>query len=160
MHTFGVMVGVWPLGAVLALLAAGAQPQPEVRTKVLPGNGYIRFEVLPGDDEQPAGELIVTHVDAVAPAPPAGPAPVSAPEPVAERPDPCAPLRAKLLARLFEMRGLTVEPALAEWLERNLQLGTRSLFGISAEGEPLLVIGMKTDASIRSLADDLARCER
>ncbi|MGZ6143155.1 MAG: hypothetical protein ACXWLM_07440 [Myxococcales bacterium] len=146
--------------AVLALLAAGTQA--ETRTKVLPGNGYIRYQVLPGDDEQPPGELLVTHADRSAPPAPAPPA--AAPGPVEEPPPPpradrCAPLRAKLLARLFEMRGLEIEPQLAEWLERNLQLGSRSLFGLSAEGEPLIVIGVKTDGVVRMLAEDLARCE-
>src|SRR5690242_13997270 len=115
------MVGVWPLGAVLALLAGAQRQAPEMRTKVLPGNGYIRYEVLPGDEEEPPGELIVTHVDAVAATPAPAAVPVE-PEPAApERPaaDTCAPLRAKLLARLFEMRGLSVEPELAAWLERN-----------------------------------------
>ena len=157
------MVCLWPLGAVLALLAAGTQAEPEMRTKVLPGNGYIRYQVMPGDDDQPPGELIVTKAEgsvALPQAPPRGPAPIEEPPPPEpQRADACAPLRARLLARLFEARGLSVEPEFADWLERNLTLGSRSLFGIQVGGEPLLVLGVKTDLVARTLAEDLARCE-
>ena len=161
------MVGLWPLGAVVALLAAAgsqAQPEPQMKTKVLPGNGYIRYQVLPGDDEKPPGELIVTHDDTQpAPARPqqdVPPPPEEQQQPPAAAADPCEPLRAKLLERMLEMRGLTVEPDFAAWLERNLNLGTRSLFAVGvAQGEPLVLLSIKTDEVARGIAEDLARCE-
>src|SRR5438132_790190 len=60
------MAVVWSgICAVAALAAAqriqGAGDASQMRTKVLPGHGYIRYEVLPGDEETEPGELIVVH---------------------------------------------------------------------------------------------------
>jgi hypothetical protein len=150
----------------LAALAAAQQrtdapAQAQVRTKVLPGNGYIRYQVEPGDDEAPPGELVVLHEERrAAPAP--QPAIVEEAPPPAPRPQArsCADERGKLLSRLFEMQGLQVDPDFARWLERNRALGTsgiRNLF--LAGGEPLLQLAVKTDGIARALAEDLARCE-
>jgi hypothetical protein len=161
------MAVVWSAICVLAGLAAGVQqsavaaPEPQMRTRVLPGHGYIRYEVLPGDDESEAGELFVVHEER-RPAPPA--------EEVAEVEEPPAPprreqsvcsgLRAKLLARVFEMQGIVIEPQFAAWLERNLSFGTPEVRTIQLlGGEPLLLTALKTDGIARGLAEDLARCE-
>jgi len=51
------MAVVWSAVCALAALAAGVQQgqpvadAPQMKTRVLPGHGYIRYEVLPGDDE-------------------------------------------------------------------------------------------------------------
>src|SRR5438094_10519971 len=58
---------VWSGICAVAALAAAAQrvqgtgEGSQMRTKVLPGHGYIRYEVLPGDEETEPGELIVVH---------------------------------------------------------------------------------------------------
>src|SRR5438132_1815205 len=147
-----------PLWFCSLALAAAAALQPEMRTKILPGNGYIRYEVLPGDEEEPAGELIVVHVDRAPPPPAVEPTTASEPPPPRRR-DLCAPERAKLVARLFEMRGMQVDPAFAEWLERNLTLGTRGVPTFQIGGEPILITAVKADAIARTLAEDLAHCE-
>jgi hypothetical protein len=150
----------------LAALAAAQQrtdAQAVVRTKVLPGNGYIRYQVEPGDDQQPPGELVVLHEERK---------PVPAPElAAAEEPPPPAPPqrararacgdeRGKLLSRLFEMQGLQIDPDFARWLERNRALGTSGITNLFlAGGEPLLQLAVKTDGIARTLAEDLARCE-
>jgi hypothetical protein len=151
----------------LALLAAAQQrtdapAQAQVRTKVLPGNGYIRYQVEPGDDQEPAGELVVLHEERK-PAPAPQPAVVEeAPAPAAPRlrARPCADERGKLLSRIFEMQGLQVDPDFARWLERNRALGTTGITNLFlAGGEPLLQLAVKTDGIARSLAEDLARCQ-
>jgi hypothetical protein len=151
--------------ALAALAAAqqrtGASAQGQFRTKVLPGNGYIRYQVEPGDDQEPPGELMVVHEERKpAPAPQlatAEEAPAPAPRP---HPRSCADERGKLLSRLFEMQGLQIDPDFARWLERNRALGTSGITNLFlAGGEPLLQLAVKTDGIARSLAEDLARCE-
>src|SRR3954453_9892289 len=112
------------LAALASAQRSDASAQAQVRTKVLPGNGYIRYQVQPGDDQEPAGELVVVHEERKpAPAPQleaAGePPPPPAPHPRAR---PCADERGKLLARLFEMQGLQIDPDFARWLEHNRAL--------------------------------------
>jgi hypothetical protein len=134
-----------------------------MRTKVLPGHGYIRYEVLPGDEETEPGELIVVHEER-RPAPSPSPEAVQAqaPAPAARRDQkPCSGLRAKLVARLFEVQGLQVEPEFAEWLERNLTMGGSDVKTIRIEGgTPQLLTALQVDGVARGLAEDLARCER
>jgi hypothetical protein len=152
----------------LAALASAQQRadvpgQAQVRTKVLPGNGYIRYQVEPGDDQRPAGELVVLHEErksAPAPEVTAGEeAPLPAPPPP-PRARACADERGKLLSRLFEMQGLQIDPDFARWLERNRALGTSGVSNLFlVGGEPLLQLAVKTDGIARSLAEDLARCE-
>jgi hypothetical protein len=169
------MAVVWSAVCALAALAAGVQAQgvesgSQMRTRVLPGHGYVRYEVLPGDDEAEAGEVIVVHEDR-RPAPKAS-APgnevegsevtVAVGDNVArsER-SACSGIRAKLLARLFEMQGMQIEPEFAAWLERNLDLGRSGVKTIQLlGGESLLVTALKADGVARGLAEDLARCER
>lgn len=150
----------------LAAFAAAQQrtdapAQAQVRTKVLPGNGYIRYQVEPGDDQQPPGELVVVHEErrpAPAPQPAvAEEAPLPAPR---SRARSCAEERGKLLSRLFQMQGLQIDPDFARWLERNSALGTSGISNLFlASGEPLLQLAVKTDGIARALAEDLARCE-
>jgi hypothetical protein len=157
---------VWSAVCALAALAAAVQQgspeqQPQTRTKVLPGHGYIRYEVLPGDEEAEPGELIVIHEER-RPAPPQeATAEEPAPRPKAREQDFCAGMRSKLVARLFEMQGLQIEPELAEWLERNLSMGSSDVKTIQLlGGDPLLLTALKSDGVARGLAEDLARCER
>jgi hypothetical protein len=150
----------------LAAFAAAQQrtdaSQAQVRTKVLPGNGYIRYQVEPGDDQEPAGELTVVHEERrPAPVPEPGAEEAPAPAPTQRsRARPCADERGKLLARLFEMQGLQIDPEFARWLEHNRSLGTAGITNLFlVGGEPLLQLAVKTDGIARSLAEDLARCE-
>jgi len=161
---------VWPAICALAALAAGVQQTqaagdaPQMRTKSLPGYGYIRYEVLPGDDQAEPGELIVVHeerrqssaqTEAAEPQPPA---PATT---VRECRAACAGLRGKLLARVFEMQGIQIEPELAQWLEKNLAMGTSDLRAIQIYGgQPLLLTTLQVDSVARGLAEDLARCEQ
>lgn len=149
----------------LAAFAAAQQrtdaSQAQVRTKVLPGNGYIRYQVEPGDDQEPAGELTVVHEERK-PAPAPQPAATEEAVPAAprSRARSCADQRGKLLARLFEMQGLQIDPDFARWLEHNRALGTSGISNLFLAGsEPLLQLAVKTDGIARSLAEDLARCE-
>ena len=73
----------------------------------------------------------------------------------------CAGLRGKLLARVFEMQGIQIEPELAQWLEKNLAMGTSDLRAIQIYGgQPLLLTTLQVDSVARGLAEDLARCEQ
>jgi hypothetical protein len=136
-----------------------------MRTKVLPGYGYIRYEVLPGDEETPPGELIVMHEERRLLAPPSDADVVDAspsPPPARREEGACAGPRAKLVARLFELQGLQAEPEFAAWLEKNLTLGRRS-DAVTVQfvgGDPFLVNAVRSDAIARGLAEDLATCER
>jgi hypothetical protein len=162
------MAVVWPAICALAAFAAGAQQAPgadeapQMRTKVLPGHGYIRYEVLPGDDEVPAGELIVVHEERRLP-PPSDTAAAEEPPraPPRREEKACAGTRAKLIARIYEVQGIQVEPEFAEWLEKNLATGMGSTVPVQLlGGDPLLISTMKADPVARGLAEDLARCER
>jgi hypothetical protein len=156
------MTFVWSAVCALAALAAGVQQTPgaeegsQMRTKVLPGHGYIRYEVMPGDDETPPGDLIVVHEErsysrrgrrgragAACGYASRGPAHDAA---------------GKLVARLAKFRD--ADQAEAEWLERNITLGSDARGGQLLYGEPLLVSALRSDGVARDLADDLARCEK
>lgn len=163
---------VWSAICALAALAAEvqqAQPAPaqqaQTRTRVLPGHGYIRYEVLPGDEQAEGGQLIVVHEDRQPAPPPDASAAAddgirdSLPARPAARPL-CSGLRAKLLARVFEMQGMQIEPEFAAWLEKNLTLGSSGVRTIQLlGGDPLLLTALKADGVARGLAEDLARCE-
>lgn len=157
-----------PAGVFCAIaFAAGVmqapEPAREMRTKVLPGNGTIRYEVQPGDDDLPPGELVVVPSQrGTAAAEEGEPAPLPARRPEARRDDPCRPARAKLLARLFQMRGMQVDEQFAEWLEQNVTVGERGLASLQVvnAGDSLLFTAVKIDGVARTLAEDVARCER
>jgi hypothetical protein len=153
----------------MAALAAGvaqvpvAELAPQMRTKVLPGHGYIRYEVEPGDEEAPPGELIVVHEERrLAPLPDAaGSFEQPARRPAGRDDRACSAARAKLVARIFEMQGVQIEPEFAEWLEKNLTIGSPEVPTLQLlRGDPLLLTAMKADGIARGLAEDLARCER
>src|SRR4051812_7471548 len=162
------MAFVWSSVCALAALAAGvqkapvAEEAPQMRTKVLPGYGYIRYEVVPGDDEAPPGELIVIHEERKATATAeAEPAEDPAIRPARQKARTCVAARAKLIARLYEIQGMQLEPEFAEWLEKNLALGTSDARSVQVLwGEPLLLSALKSDGTARALAEDLAACER
>jgi len=175
------MRGIWAVCGLAAGAAFALQPgKREVRTLILPGNGgYIRYEVLPGDDDLPPGEMNVIHEDA----PPAPPADTQAQtqtrtqtqakaEPndspqtrrrMAERQRQralCAPIRGKLAARLLELRGLEVDPGFAEWLTHNVTFGSEGVPELQLIGpDPLLFEAVRSDLIARSLAEDLAECQ-
>lgn len=169
------MAVVWSAVCALAALAAGAQQvqaegaSAQMRTRVLPGHGYIRYEVLPGDDDAESGEVIVVHEER-RPAPPPSEAATLAPAEGSGNGGAvgdnaararCTGLRAKLLVRIFEMQGMQVEPSFAAWLERNLNLGASGVKTIQLlGGDPLLLTALKVDGAARGLAEDLARCEQ
>jgi len=165
------MAAVWSSVCALAAIAAGAQqapgdPGPQMRTKELPGYGYIRYEVLPGDDDVPPGELIVVHEERRAPAPAPSEVKVAYEEP--SRPaarrsgdTACSETRAKLLARLFEMQGMQIEPEFAAWLEKNLNTGNGTALPVQlVGGDSVLLNAMRADGPARALAEELARCEK
>ncbi len=133
-----IMRGIWAVCGLAAGAAFALQPgKREVRTMILPGDsGYIRYEVLPGDDDLPPGEMTVIHEDAP-PAPPtdtqaqmqtktqtqAEAKPYSADDSpqtrrrMAKRQRQyalCAPIRGKLAARLLELHGLEVDPGFGD----------------------------------------------
>ncbi len=158
------MAVVWSTLCALAALAAAvpqrapSDAQAQYRTRVLPGNGYIRYEVQPGDDEEPPGELIVVHEERRAtPAPRDVTADEPAPVVPRAKESPCAAKRAKLVARMFELQGLQIDPEFAAWLEKNRALGSPA--AVWGAGESPLVLAVRNDAVARDLADDVARCE-
>ena len=179
----GAMRGIWAVCALAAGAAFAQQPEKrEVRTMILPGNnGYIRYEVLPGDDDLPPGQLNVVHED-----PPPAPPPETQAQTqtrtqtqteaapytsddlrrrrMAERrrwQARCAPIRGKLAARLLQLRGLDVDPEFAEWLTHNVTIG--SVEGVPqlhlVGPDPLLFAAVRNDLIARSLAQELAQCQ-
>lgn len=169
------MAVVWSAVCALAALAAGVEQArageggPQMRTRVLPGHGYVRYEVLPGDEEAEPGEVIVVHEErrpareAAAEEPVGGEVGAAPGDNLAKdrAPAACSGLRAKLVARLFEIQGMQIEPEFAAWLERNLNLGTSGVRNIRLlGGDSLLLTALKSDGVARGLAEDLARCER
>jgi hypothetical protein len=150
-----------------------AQEPRETRTIQFPNGSTIRYEVLPGDDQAPAGELIVMHFDKPAEAPVGRAEPARAesaraePSPAAPPPaarkearDPCAGQRGKLIGRLLQLRGMEpVDPQFALWIDRNLHIGggTGPAFQFSAD--PLFLTALQSDTTAYYLAADLAQCE-
>jgi len=145
-----------------------AAPRREVRTLDLGNGSTIRYEVLPGDDQEPAGELVVVHME---PPPPAAtrqarvePAdqiePRDRPAPVVQRRNvACEELRGRLAARLFELRGLDVDSDVALWVHRNLYFAGGPTPVLQLFADPLFFTALQSDATARGLAVELARCE-
>ncbi len=72
----------------------------------------------------------------------------------------CAPIRAKLAARLLQLRGLDVDPDFAEWLTHNVTLGSEGVPQLHLIGpDPLLFAAVRSDLIARSLAQELAQCQ-
>jgi len=140
----------------------------ETRTLDLGGGSYIRYEVMPGDDEQPPGELVVMHMEPPPAAP--QPAPVT-PDDQAEsraraavrsyqrRRAACEDLRMQLAGRLLELRGVQVDPDVALWVTRNLYFTGDGVPAVQVFADPLFFSAMQSDSTARGLAVDLAHCE-
>ena len=139
-----------------------------MRTLDLGGGSYIRYEVMPGDDEQPPGELVVMHME---------PPPV-APQPAQATPDDqpetraraalrsyqrqraaCEDLRMQLAGRLLELRGVQVDPDVALWVTRNLYFTGDGVPAVQVFADPLFFSAMQSDSTARGLAVELAHCE-
>ena len=138
------------------------------------GNGsYIRYEVMPDDDQQPPGQLVVMHFDTPKPAP----APTQAEAQAAEDEDAavraraaarsaqrrrtaCDDLRQQLAARLLELRGVQVDPDVAQWIQRNLYFAGDGTPAVQVVADPLFFSAMQSDSTARGIATDLARCEK
>jgi len=140
----------------------------ETRTLQLGGGSYIRYEVMPGDDEQPPGELVVMHMEP----PPAAPQQAQAasddqPESraraalrsVQRRRAACEDLRMQLAARLLELRGVQVDPDVALWVTRNLYFTGDGVPALQVFADPLFFSSMQSDSTARGLAVELAHCE-
>jgi hypothetical protein len=141
----------------------------EVRTLQLGGGSYIRYEVMPGDDEQPPGELVVMHMEPPAPAPQQAQA-VADEQPEARahaavrayqrRRAACEELRMQLAARLLELRGVQVDPEVALWIQRNLYFSGDGVPALQVVADPLFFSAMQNDSTARGLATDVAHCEQ
>jgi hypothetical protein len=153
-----------------------AQPEPkdksaekrETRTLQLGGGSYIRYEVMPGDDEQPPGELVVMHMEAPSPTPqPAQASSDDQPETRARaamrsyqrRRAACDDVRMQLAGRLLELRGVQVDPDVALWVTRNLYFAGDGVPAVQVFADPLFFSAMQSDSTARGLAVDLAHCE-
>jgi hypothetical protein len=144
----------------------------EMRTLQLGNGSYIRYEVMPDDDAQPPGQLVVMHFDA----PKAGAATTQAEaqatddEAVASRDrtavrdaqrrrTACDDLRGRLAARLLELRGVQADPDVALWIQRNLYFAGDGNPALQIAPDPLFFTAMQSDSTARALATDLAHCE-
>ena len=154
----------WGLYAV----RTGRFSAAETRTLDLGGGSYIRYEVMPGDDEQPPGELVVMHMEP----PPAAPQPAQAtPEDQPEtraraavrsyqrRRAACDDVRMQLAGRLLELRGVQVDPDVALWVTRNLYFTGDGVPAVQVFADPLFFSAMQSDSTARGLAVELAHCE-
>jgi hypothetical protein len=194
--SLGASMSSMKMGAVLCLIAGAAwadaqqaerkQPaqtgnagtkaanQPrEMKTLQLGNGSYIRYEVLPDDDQQPPGELVVMHFDA----PKAAPASAQAEDGAAtdeeaatrartavrnaqRRRAACDDLRAQLAARLLELRGVQADPDVALWIQRNLFFTTDGTPSVQIAPDPLFFSAIQSDFVARGIATDLAHCEQ
>lgn len=161
---------------------AGKQSQPdpaakdnaaqtrEMRTLQLGGGSYIRYEVMPGDDQQPPGELVVMHMETpppsatqqqeAAPDDQTGSRARAAVRAAQQRRAACDDLRMQLAARLLELRGVQVDPDVALWVTRNLYITGDGIPAVQVFADPLFFSAMQTDTTARGLAVDLAHCEQ
>ena len=148
--------------------AAPAAEKRETRTLQLGGGSYIRYEVMPGDDEQPPGELVVMHMEPPAAAPQLAQAQAddqpesrvrAAVRSSQRRRAACEDVRMRLAERLLELRGVQVDPDVALWVERNLYFTGDGIPALQVFADPLFFSAMQSDTTARGLATDLARCE-
>jgi hypothetical protein len=144
--------------------------QPEVRVLQLPNGSTIRYEVAPGESAAPGGELSVMHFET----PPAEPArakrtadveeeQASSPRPAprkARRRTACDEIRARLSARLLELRGLSVDPELAAFIQHNLYFAGGPARPILIAPDPLFLDAIRSDLAARTLVQEWAQCER
>ena len=146
----------------------------EMKTLQLGNGSYIRYEVMPDDDQQPPGQLVVMHFDA--PAKPA-PAPTAAEAQAAEDEQAqtraraaaksaqrsrsaCDDVRGRLAARLMELRGVQVDPEVALFIQRNLYFTGDGVPALQVFADPLFFSAMQSDSQARALATDLAHCDQ
>ena len=120
---------------------AATEPR-EMKTLQLGNGSYIRYEVLPDDDQQPPGQLVVMHFDASNAAPAAAEAE-----------------RMRLAARLLELRGVQVDHDVALWIQRNSYFTGDGVPAVQVFADPLFFSAMQSDSTARALATDLAHCE-
>ena len=148
---------------------AAATEKREMRTKQLGNGSYIRYEVMPGDDEQPPGELVVMHMEAPTVTPSQartaeqvqpGPDARAALRTIQRRRAACDDVRGQLAARLLELRGVQVDPDVALWIERNLFFASDGTPALQVIPDPLFFSAMQNDSTARDLATELARCEQ
>lgn len=149
---------LWASGLLAAPIAdPPARNRHEMRTLVLPGVGYIRFEVLPGEDEEPAGEVVVMPArERIAPVPAVE---TAAPARKAAKRG-CEAERGKLVARILQETGLDLEPDVAAWLDRETGLLAAGTGSSWVGGAPLLLQAVRNDPIARELAIELYRCQR
>jgi len=145
----------------------------EMKTMQLGNGSYIRYEVMPDDDQQPPGQLVVMHFDAPpkpAPAPTAAEAQATDEEQAQTRARAaaqsaqrsraaCDDLRMRLAARLLELRGVQVDPDVAAWIQRNAYFTADGVPALQVFADPLFFSAMQSDSHARALATDLAHCE-
>jgi hypothetical protein len=151
---------------------AGNEPR-QMKTLQLGDGSYIRYEVLPDDDQQPPGQLVVMHFDTPKPAP----APAQAEEQAASdeeaatraraavrssqrRRAACDDLRGQLAARLLELRGVQADPDVALWIQRNLYFAADGTPALQFVPDPLFFSAIQSDFVARGIATDLAHCEQ
>ncbi|HWE23098.1 MAG TPA: hypothetical protein VG496_04075 [Myxococcales bacterium] len=154
--------------------AKAASESREMRTVQLGNGSYIRYEVMPDDDQQPPGQLVVMHFEPVAPAPAEtqtqAQAQAAEDEAAAARARvavrnaqrrraACDDHRARLAARLLELRGVQVDPDVALWIQRNLYFAADGTPALQISADPLFFTAMQSDSVARGLATDLAHCE-
>ena len=146
----------------------GTAEKREMRTRQLGNGSYIRYEVMPGDDEQPPGELVVMHMEApeVAAAEPQTPEQVQSGADVRtsrrsaqQRRAACEEIRMRLAARLLELRGVQVDPDVALWIQRNLYFAGDGTPALQIVPDQLFFSAMQYDSTARALATEVAHCE-
>jgi len=150
---------------------AATEPR-EMKTLQLGNGSYIRYEVLPDDDQQPPGQLVVMHFDASNAAPAAAEAETQAADDdqaetraraairsAQRHRAACDDLRMRLAARLLELRGVQVDPDVALWIQRNSYFTGDGVPAVQVFADPLFFSAMQSDSTARALATDLAHCE-
>lgn len=164
--------GKQPAKTAAAGAKAASEPR-EMKTLQLGNGSYIRYEVMPDDDQQPPGQLVVMHFDTPRPAP----APTQAEVQAAEDEDAATraraavrsaqrrraardDLRGQLAARLLELRGVQVDGDVAQWIQRNLYFTGDGVPALQVVADPLFFSAMQSDSTARGLATDLAHCEQ
>jgi hypothetical protein len=141
-----------------------ARAPRQMRTLKVDG-GYIRYEVLPGDADEPPGQMTIVESDRSAGRRAAGSEATeqraAAPEARTQQPprDACRRERARLAVRLFELKGLDVPGDLALWLQEHPTFYAPDPLSLNNDG-PTLAALIQSDWTAQGYAEDLVRCER
>jgi hypothetical protein len=141
--------------------------RPQVRIIELPNGSTIRYELSPGESEEPGGQLAVMHFETPPAEPPRAARPAEVEE-TAPRPPPrkshrrpsCDQIRDRLSARLLELRGLSVDPEVAGFIQRNLYFAGGPAHPVLVAPDPLFLEAIRSDLTARSLVQEWAQCER